>query len=88
MQSPQPALLALLYTARADLSIIFAVLLLWCAGVPGPVWLPTLIGAAIGGVFAAFHRYCSARMWRPPNSPLNILVTGEQRLPWRVVGVV
>jgi fluoride ion exporter CrcB/FEX len=44
------------------------------------VWLPTLIGAAIGGVFAAFHRYCSARMWRPPNSPLNILVTGKQRL--------
>uniref|UniRef100_A0A383VKF8 Chlorophyll b reductase n=1 Tax=Tetradesmus obliquus TaxID=3088 RepID=A0A383VKF8_TETOB len=46
------------------------------AGMPGPVWLPTMTGAAIGGVFAAAHRYCSARVWRPPNAPLNILVTG------------
>jgi hypothetical protein len=51
-------------------------LLAFPAGMPGPVWLPTLVGAAIGGLFAAAHRYCSARVWRPPNSPLNILVTG------------
>ncbi|KAF8066402.1 NYC1 [Scenedesmus sp. PABB004] len=46
------------------------------AGVPGPVWLPALTGAAIGGVFAALNRYCSARLWRPPHAPLNVVITG------------
>eukprot|EP00879_Flechtneria_rotunda_P023741 GHRR01025133.1.p1 GENE.GHRR01025133.1~~GHRR01025133.1.p1 ORF type:complete len:379 (+),score=121.97 GHRR01025133.1:907-2043(+) len=47
-----------------------------CAGVPGPAWLPAATGAAIGGIFAAVNRYCSARLWRPPATPLNIVVTG------------
>jgi hypothetical protein len=46
---------------------------------PGPAWLPALTGAAIGGVFATVNRYCSARLWRPPASPLNIVVTGSTR---------
>jgi hypothetical protein len=46
---------------------------------PGPAWLPALTGAAIGGIFATVNRYCSARLWRPPASPLNIVVTGSTR---------
>lgn len=38
-----------------------------------------MTGAAIGGVFATVNRYCSARLWRPPASPLNIVVTGSTR---------
>lgn len=46
---------------------------------PGPAWLPALTGAAIGGIFATVNRYCSARLWRPPASPLNVVVTGSTR---------
>lgn len=38
-----------------------------------------MTGAAIGGIFATVNRYCSARLWRPPASPLNIVVTGSTR---------
>jgi NAD(P)-dependent dehydrogenase (short-subunit alcohol dehydrogenase family) len=33
----------------------------------------------VGGVFATLNRYCNARLWRPPASPLNIVVTGSTR---------
>lgn len=46
---------------------------------PGPAWLPAVTGAMIGGIFATVNRYCSARLWRPPASPLNIVVTGSTR---------
>lgn len=46
------------------------------AGIGEPLWLPTLTGAAIGLVTAVAHRYCNARLWRPPTSPLNVLITG------------
>lgn len=46
------------------------------AGIGEPLWLPTLTGAAIGLVTAIAHRYCNARLWRPPTSPLNVLITG------------
>lgn len=46
---------------------------------PGPAWLPTVTGAVVGGVFATLNRYCSARLWRPPASPLNVVVTGSTR---------
>lgn len=46
---------------------------------PGPAWLPAVTGAVIGGIFATVNRYCSARLWRPPASPLNIVVTGSTR---------
>lgn len=46
---------------------------------PGPAWLPALTGAVVGGVFATLNRYCNARLWRPPASPLNVVVTGSTR---------
>jgi NAD(P)-dependent dehydrogenase (short-subunit alcohol dehydrogenase family) len=46
---------------------------------PGPAWLPAVTGAVIGGIFATVNRYCNARLWRPPASPLNIVVTGSTR---------
>lgn len=41
------------------------------AGVASPTWIPALTGAAIGGVFAAMDRWCKARLWRPPATPLS-----------------
>lgn len=49
------------------------------AGLPGPAWLPAVTGAVIGSIFATVNRYCNARLWRPPASPLNIVVTGSTR---------
>eukprot|EP00775_Hariotina_reticulata_P011450 gene11450-11596_t len=46
------------------------------AGVAGPVWVPTLLGAAIGSVFAVVNRYCKMRLWRPPAAALNVVITG------------
>eukprot|EP00877_Chromochloris_zofingiensis_P003905 jgi/Chrzof1/13515/Cz08g00200.t1_NYC1[v5.2] len=41
-----------------------------------PTVTPALTGAALGGMFAMLDRYCKARLWRPPSSPLNIVITG------------
>lgn len=49
------------------------------AGVPAPVWLPTLTGAAIGGWFAALSRWCTVRLWRCPHRPLTVVITGGSK---------
>jgi NADP-dependent 3-hydroxy acid dehydrogenase YdfG len=49
------------------------------AGTPAPSWAAAAAGAALGGVFAALHRYGSARLWRPPHGSLNVVITGGTR---------
>ena len=30
-------------------------------------------------LFAALHRYCHVRLWRPPQNPLNVVITGGSK---------
>lgn len=48
-------------------------------GLPGPVFLPTLMGALIGSVFAALNRYYNVRVWRAPSTRLNVVITGGSK---------
>ncbi len=49
------------------------------AGLPAPMWMPALTGAAIGVLFAALNRYCMVRLWRSPEEPLRVVVTGASK---------
>ncbi|KXZ52908.1 hypothetical protein GPECTOR_8g287 [Gonium pectorale] len=41
--------------------------------------VPVISGAAVGGLFACLHRFCSHRVWRAPAQPLSIVLTGGSR---------
>jgi len=50
--------------------------------IPGtdyPLYAPALLGACLGGLFAALHRHASVRLWRPPAAPLRLVITGGTR---------
>lgn len=50
-----------------------------CAGVPGPHWLPVVTGALIGSFFAFLDRWCKVQLWKEPNRPLNVVITGSSK---------
>jgi chlorophyll(ide) b reductase len=41
--------------------------------------LPVLSGAAVGGLFAALHRFCNRRLWAAPRQPISVVITGGSR---------
>ena len=41
-----------------------------------PVWMPTTMGAFVGGWYAALNRAGMRRFWRAPDTQLNVVITG------------
>ncbi|GLC45113.1 hypothetical protein PLESTB_001469700 [Pleodorina starrii] len=41
--------------------------------------LPLVSGAAVGGLFAAMHRFGNRRLWPAPRRPITVVVTGGTR---------
>ena len=41
-----------------------------------PTWMPAMMGATVGGLYAALNRAGMRKFWRSPSTQLNVLITG------------
>lgn len=41
-----------------------------------PNWMPAMMGATVGGLYAALNRAGMRKFWRTPNTQLNVVITG------------
>lgn len=41
--------------------------------------MPAMMGATVGGLFAALNRAGMRKFWRAPNTQLNVVITGASR---------
>lgn len=41
-----------------------------------PSWMPAMMGATVGALYAALNRAGMRKFWRSPTTQLNVLITG------------
>ena len=41
-----------------------------------PTWMPAMMGATVGGLYAALNRAGMRKFWRSPSTQLNVVITG------------
>ena len=52
-------------------------LVTFTAGVESvPTWMPAMMGASVGGLYAALNRAGMRKFWRSPTTQLNVVITG------------
>lgn len=83
LQEPPLARLARLYSRPAALVFASSHMLATACAVTGvaatPPWMPPIVGAAVGGLFAALNRFGVVRFWRAPTAPLRVVITGSTK---------
>lgn len=45
----------------------------------GPNWMPAMMGATVGSLYAALNRAGMRKFWRAPTTQLNVVITGASK---------